>query len=525
MKRDDTAVTNTNQSNRHYSSGGRGATIGNEYQIDVSVWLALHLATELRIVKAVQIEPLSYEDLEADISENDAPGRLTNVTQNDEYTLVVQAKFRTAHTWTSANFRNLLSHGGKRRKSAADRLKDRSVRYLLVTNASLNSETNCLRISDQVITWPTLSPSLTGELGDSDLNGRVAVLANLDEEKISYRIKELLSTSFRVPHDKWEACWKNLRDTVRSRMSGAMEGNWTRQEIEDVIRQHGGYFASSPDLKNFVPPSNWDEIRETLKEQRAVVIVGSTGTGKSLLTRKLVEVLRDQIPGMAIVSERNDPRQLHGDRTEPPVLYEVEDPWGRLVFEPQRLEWNQQLQSFLETRLRGNVHAIVTSRNDVASSAQDALSRVKRWVVHLEPEHYGDAERERIFANMAEELPRPYQRIAGRAQSEVLSNLGTPLEIRKFFDTLVLSDLEEPEVSVVREAIAQSHTEAIERNISDQIEQRQQIRSAATVWALLKIEDSVPISVINWIEEALYTKHKDMSAGVMGIGTFSNHRS
>ena len=337
-------MTIPNQSNIQHVGPGRGGYIGYEYQVDVSVWITLHLVVERRTVQLVQIEPLSNEDLEAEVSaevsEDDIPGRLTNVSRHDEYTLVVQAKFRTGHMWTDAKLRNLLTHGGKKRKSAVERLNDRSVRYLLVTNAGLDKNTMSLSVSHPASDWPKHPTSLTSQFDDSDLTGRVAILGDLDEEKLSFKIKDTLIESFRVPHGKWKTCREELREAVRLRMKGVNQGDWTREEIEDIVRSYDGYFASSPQLETFVPPSNWDQIRATFEDRHAVVIVGSTGTGKSLVTRKLIESLRNKIPGMEIVSVRDDPRQLHNDITEPPVIYEIEDPWGRLVFETQRLNWN-----------------------------------------------------------------------------------------------------------------------------------------------------------------------------------------
>ena len=166
------------------------------------------------------------------------------------------------------------------------------------------------------------------------------------------------------------------------------------------------------------------------------------------------------------------------------------------------------------------MYAIVTSRKDVAVSAKGALSRIESWVVSLEPEHYGDGERKQIFASMVKELARPYQRIAQRAESEVLSSLGTPLEIRKFFDALALSEPDEPEPSLIRSAIGKAHTDTIEAHVADQIEQRQQIRAATAVWALLKVSDFVPFTFISRVEDALYARYKEPSTSVMSLVRF-----
>ena len=416
--------------------------------------------------------------------------------------------------------KRLLKHGGVRRKSAVERLEDRDVRYLLVTNAGLNGPAARVGIADPTSGWPKSLPPAFAALPAGDLVGRVAVLATMDAEKLTYKVREALTEAFRVPHGKWEACREALRAEVRARMAGAKQGVWTRDEVETIVRSHEGYFASSPELETFVEPTNWEEMTATLKQRGAVVIVGASGTGKTLAGRKLVDDLRGDVPGLEHVVVTGGPRELHGDKTVPPVVYEIEDPWGRLAFDPTRREWNQQLQTFLETRLKGDVYVVATSRLDVATSTGGALGRMEDWVVRLEPEHYGEAERRRIYASMTEGLPRGLQRTAERASTEVLSKLVTPLEIRKFFDALALEEPGKPERELVREAVGKAQEEAIERNVAEQIVERQEVRAAAVVWGLLRVADVVPMGIIARIEEEMYARHADMARGVMSLVRF-----
>ena len=439
---------------RAAASGGSRGYAGYEYQIDVAVWLTLHLVVAHRVARAVEIEPASQEDLEADVNNHVAPGHLTGGAELESHTLVVQAKLRTGNAWTESGIRRLLVHGGAHRPSAADRLRDRSARYLLVTRAGLNGNARLLEIGDPVSVWPDELPSSIDSLGEVSMRGRVAVAARLDEEKLTNKVKDLLTESFRVPHTQWQTCRESLRNEVRARMRGEWLGTWRREEVERVVRDHEGYFASSPELDNFVAPTNSRELKEKLKCDRGVVIVGQSGTGKTSAAKMLVEELGGEIPGLERVAVTNGAKQLHGDRTGPPVVYEIEDPWGRIAFEPDSRDWNQQLPSFLERRLKGDVYVVATSRADVLASAGDARARVGRWVVALEAEHYGDAERTAMFDAMAAGLPRRLHRTARGAKQEVLSKLATPLAIRKFFDALPMRNPEEPSRGLIREAIA-----------------------------------------------------------------------
>jgi hypothetical protein len=98
--------------------GGAGGTslAGYEYQIDVSVWLALELV----------LEPATQEDLEADLAENEA-GRVTSNASLEGHRMIVQAKLRTGDAWTVAGVKALLKHG-EIRESAAERLANPGAR-------------------------------------------------------------------------------------------------------------------------------------------------------------------------------------------------------------------------------------------------------------------------------------------------------------------------------------------------------------------------------------------------------------
>ena len=123
--------------NAERQGSGSAAVAGYEYQIGVSIWLALDLILASKLTQEIVLEPASQEDLEAEI-EDYAPGRVTSSTAIDGYTLVVQAKYRSGDAWTVRGIKRLLMHGGTDRQSAASRLSASNIRYLLVTNAGLN---------------------------------------------------------------------------------------------------------------------------------------------------------------------------------------------------------------------------------------------------------------------------------------------------------------------------------------------------------------------------------------------------
>jgi hypothetical protein len=444
--------------NEQGGGAGGDSLAGYEYQIDVSVWLALDLVLASKLTHELILEPASDEDIEADLE----PGRVVSKAPLGDYTLVVQAKLRGGDAWTVANVKALLNHGGVNRKSASERLESPKIRYLLVTSAALNGATKGLKVR-QAGAWPnalTMPKSIAKAL-PANSAGRVAIVGNQDEERIHSDIKRLLTESFRVPFARWKECLRALREEARIRINRGDSGRWRREDLEQVIRDHEGYIASSPELELYVHPTNWTKLHAAMKEHHAALIIGQSGTGKTMATRKLYEELREKIPGLAHVAINLGPNQLRDDKTPPPVLYDIEDPWGRFDFDPASRPWNDQLARFFAHATHGRM-IIATSRLDVAQDS-GALKDVNLWLIGLEAEHYGQKERIEMYRSRVAGLPRELRMIATEAESDVLSKLATPLEIQKFFDALPNIDqktLKNP-AAFISEAIDRAHQSSI----------------------------------------------------------------
>lgn len=501
------------------SGSGSHSIAGYEYQIDVSVWLALDLVLANRLAHELILEPASEEDIEADLAEYE-PGRLTSTAALDGYRLIVQAKRRNGDAWSVASVKALLKHGDKR-QSAAKRLEDKKARYLLVTTSGLNGGTRGLRVR-RTGSWPKPDdmPATIKSALPTDSAGRVAIIANEDEERLATDIKTLLTESFRVPNAKLVECRQVLREQARVRIGGAGGGVWTRIQLEQIIRRHDGYIASSPELDHYVHPTNWIELRAAMSKQYAALIIGQSGTGKTMATRKLYDELRKEVPGLSRVSITLGPEQLRDDTTEPPVLYDIEDPWGRYDFDPKSRPWNDQLAQFF-AKARPDRMIVATSRLDVAQSA-GALDTVKPWLVGLEAEHYGRNERQHLFRNRIDALPRKLQALAKESEGSVLAELATPLEIQKFFDALPTLDEKERRnpAGLVAEAIRRAHQDSIERTVIDQIEERRDVRAATVLWGLLKANDKLSLRLLRQIEEELAEREVLFEKGVSPLVSF-----
>ncbi|WP_426810444.1 hypothetical protein ABOC32_06315 [Pseudomonas sp. WOUb67] len=296
------------------------------------------------------------------------------------------------------------------------------------------------------------------------------------------------------------------------------EGRWRREDLEQVIRSHDGYLASSPQLDNYVQPRNWQDLRDAMGSPKyAAIIIGQSGTGKTLATSKLYEELRRENPGLTRVPIRRGPQQLRDDLTPPPVLYDIEDPWGRYDFDPASRPWNDELAQWLG-RARADRMIIATSRRDVAMSS-GALKSVDRWVVPLEAEHYGKPERQRLYRSRIDTLPRDVRLLAARAEPQVLASLATPLEIEKFFDALRTMGRPQKygENAFISDAIAKAHEQSIELTVVLQIEEREDVRAAAVVWGFLKANDHLSLRMLRSLELELAESLPAFEKGVMPL--------
>lgn len=497
-------------------SGGP-ALAGYDYQVDVSIWLALDLILSRRLTDRVLLEPASQEDLEATLAD-DEQGVVATRSTLDGRDLIVQAKRRDGDAWTVSTLKSLLTKSGPRRVSAAGRLKDSNAHYLLVTSAGLNGRARDLRVrrAGRSPKPSSLPASLIKALPPGSA-GRIGVVGGLDDQRLLEEIQRLLVERLRVPFADWAACLRDLRDAARLRMKGAAGGEWRREDLQAVIAAHDGYLATERLMDIYVHPTNWSALKAQLRDRHAALIIGQSGTGKTEATNKLYEELLAEHPGLKRVRIRLGPEQLRDDRTPGPVLYDVEDPWGRIDFDPDKRPWNDQLAGFF-AKASAQRPIIATTRRDVIQTA-GALPAMSGWLFPLEAEHYGPAERSRLYRTRIDGLPRHLQALASKSEAWVLRELASPLEIQKFFDGLhgLHQEGDEAGHGVVAKAIRRAHQGAIEATVAGQVEQRGDVRAAAVVWALLKVADKVSLRHLPAIEDALFDSDARFERGVQPL--------
>ena len=105
-------------------SGAANALEGYFYQLRVSVLVALNEVLARRMAHEVELEPATQEDLELQVEEE--PGALAEHLNFDGYHLIIQCKLKTTGPRKIDALTRLLTAGGPKRISAAERLQRRT---------------------------------------------------------------------------------------------------------------------------------------------------------------------------------------------------------------------------------------------------------------------------------------------------------------------------------------------------------------------------------------------------------------
>jgi len=467
------------------------------YQVRVSVWIALDIALARRLVETITLEPANEEDLEASIAGEADAGTARFTTSG--YSLAIQCKNRTTGPFDVADISRLLNHGTRRQKPA-DRLKETSNRYLLVTDADLRGAAANLAIR-QVGDWPRIIPPSIRRALPADSDGRLAILNRLDDEKLESRISELLQGRFKVPRQQVIECRDALEDEALARMRGQANGVWTRTEIERIIISYNGYLGTSETLDGYVEPTNWQELKQTLEKHHAVVIVGASGTGKTRTAQALVASLRDSVPGMRHVYVDGGPEKVRADNSFGDVVFEIEDPWGKYRLSPNALPWNDSIAPLLESAGPGRKF-VITSRSDILTGAAAKLQ--KKWTVGLEDDNYGTKERGSLFDRRFNRLPRNLQHLLLAYRKDAVEHLRTPLEMDRFFGNLMGgADGKENDATYVNRCLSEAHQTSIETALINGIEQTEAWGVAAATWGMFQVQPRFSFEIVPALQSGL----------------------
>ncbi len=407
------------------AGGAKAALDGFEYQLDVSVLVALQLMLIKKSATQITLEPANDEDLESDL-EPATPGRVQpSASMAAGYKLVVQVKLRNSGPWSIAKFKALLKHGTIR-QPARYLLDDPGSRYLLITNADATGEARDLLVRG-LEEWPEeqIVPARLSAILPHEPEGRIAIWGGLSEHFLDLEINNILGSLLRVPQSRQVECRAQLREAALCRMRGTGPGVWTYDDLVSVIRSCGGYLASAPQLESFVPPANYQAMGDLLERKNALVITGPSGTGKTLTALALVDQARQRpsAPEIIRVNVNNGPSSTRTFADTGAKLFYIEDPWGQYSLRGGAEAWTEQLP-----RLLREAHArhqyVVTSRTDMLGQAE-AREGLEPWTVVLDANEYRDGELADIYDKRLEVLATELQAKALDFRTHALGALET----------------------------------------------------------------------------------------------------
>lgn len=471
--------------------GAAAALAGYDYQLGVSILAALRILLITKSASRITLEPANADDIEVDL-EDDDPGHVETTAQlGVTARLIMQVKMRSGDPWSIDAFERLLKHG-KRRTPAKDQLTDPDIRYLLVTNADVSGVARGLLVRD-FEEQPERNgfPESLRKILPSAPDGRVAIYASLSERLLKYEIEHILTAVLRVPMVRQESCLTALREEAQARMRGTLPGVWTRSDLLGTVRRFGGFLASVAELDAFVEPTNFSEMIRQLENRHAIVLTGSSGTGKTLTASALCDEARKRNGALEIVvvNPNGDPSSIRQLVQTGPKLFYLEDPWGQNSLRNGSEMWTEQLPRMLRGAHSGS-QFVITSRSDMLRAAQ-AINEVAPWSITLEADCYLSGRLARIYDKRMDQLPPELQSQALSFRSDVLRSLEKPLELDLFFANIISGRGEgENSGEWLARLIGLAHRDAVEGVVARHLAHADVRSQSAVIWGVLAARGS-----------------------------------
>ena len=422
-----------------HQTGGSSGYCGYEYQILATVWLALKLMLESRMCGEIEVEPASDEDIEAklDVPADAASGLVGFATQQIE--LDVQIKSRESGQWTESGFLKVLdppvpkpAKGSKstteqgaatRRMRPLARLREMPARqYLLITNAQLDSNLRDFSVKNIGAESAAGGLPMAKQPGDaSSIAPRIGVLAQQTKEYLELQIGDLLQRCGYVQPSRVHDCVADLHNAVRHRLLNDVDGAWHREELEAILRKHGGL---PPPPRELVPPANFLEIRARLEAGR-LILTGPPGTGKTFVAEHLEHEHRTSEKRFEIVTAEEGIARIQRCLDEPGShLFVFADPWGHYRLEPEADFWRSELPK-LFLKASPEKRFLVTSRTAVKAQAMgDAMpAGFQEAEVAITPNDYPMESRKRILALQMRGAVAWQRELVGREEARIVREL------------------------------------------------------------------------------------------------------
>ncbi|WP_125926475.1 ATP-binding protein [Pseudomonas moraviensis] len=433
---------------------------GYEYQIEISIWVALELMLKKKVSEVLYVEPENSEDIEVLLSTRN------NCSENNPIEIeriLIQCKSRAVGLWNTGDFKNIVGDGSANKVSTrgpAPRaralqllLTQPNTAYYFLTNVWVEARLQEFTQSDlneSPVTPEVPTDFLIPELRDqaSKLKGRVRIIQGLSRELIGYRTEKLLAGAGKVPYLKINDCVSALVADFRDRLLGMRQPLFTLEDLNKIIASQGGK-SQAASSREYYPPINVDEIFERLMSRNVLLITGPPGVGKTLFAEYLTHLLEQHSYPFSIIHERDSVSNIRNRMAEHgPALFVISDPWGTTINDsPTSL--SHELVN-LVGHASSDKKIIITTRSDLFGRAQNSNKLfLTDYIVEITSESYSEETLWNIATEGLGKIEGGLQ-VAERNKLEISRELTTPYELSAF-NLLLKNEIKKHSISIDEE--------------------------------------------------------------------------
>ncbi|UNC91298.1 nSTAND3 domain-containing NTPase [Candidatus Contubernalis alkaliaceticus] len=420
---------------------------GYEYQIDVSVWCALHLIFEREKAEYIEIEPASLEDIEAEFKIESDKSEVIATTPGKK--LIVQVKSKSNGPWAIVEVSNILIKSKSNTKPnkllrvspIALMQKNEECIYVLVTDADVSKDLQpfCVpQIGDfsKAKEFPgTIKRKLNPTVENIILAHRFTIFSKFTWDYANKLSEDILRKFGNVPMQFIVDCRQEIAESVRKRLLGKSSRRLTKTDIEDIIKKFQGLPQPNIFLNYHVMPHEHTQARKILNKYYAILIYGEPGVGKSLFAEALAyEYKKQEIP-FQVVTELDMPRGiLDAFNSGMPVIAHLDDPWGRITPGQTAVEWCNSIVNLLR-QTREDRRIIIVSRESVLEDVYplDSLPiELKRIAFRIDKDSYSEKQRIKMIERRLKYLPNSslnHRKFIRENLRDILDSLTYPVEI------------------------------------------------------------------------------------------------